>query len=349
AVESSYGGKPFISMYQGETFFDGKIGEKFPSAVNQDSIFDLASLTKLLVTFFLSAKLIEHKTITLQTTVADILDEYAINYREELGRVTVRQLLCNCSGFSNWEKLYGIVDNRSSAYMFIRSRPLQYQPGTKHVYSDPGYIVLGELIELLMGARINELFENHIAVPLSLYNLFYMPTDSSVNKDDFSFVSTGYSEQRNRPLLGEVNDENAYVMDGVSGHAGLFGTARDVLKMGQYILDVMKDREKGSIISKNTLEAMLEPYSTETTWACGFYYPDKDRNNSTAGKLMSPSSIGMTGFTGTSLWIDFDRDVVITVLCNRTISPESAKFGWERDRFSIIRPMINDKVLKELL
>ena len=117
--------------------------------------------------------------------------------------------------------------------MFVRSRNLEYQTGTKHVYSDLGYIMLGEIIEILMEKRLDHLFELYISEILELRSIKFMPIN--IDTDEDKFVSTGYSEIRNKLLFGQVNDENCFAFGGVAGHAGLFGTAKDVCALSDHI------------------------------------------------------------------------------------------------------------------
>jgi CubicO group peptidase (beta-lactamase class C family) len=230
--------------------------------------------------------------------------------------------------------------------MFVRSRGLSYKSGSKHVYSDLGYILLGELIEVMFEHKLDYLFEHFITSPLELHDLGYIPIDSDL-KEEKKFVCSGYSQTRSRLLTGEVNDENTFILNGVAGHAGLFGTASDVCSLGQHLLDIMKNDHDHPVISKQTLTSLLEKPSDGSEWAYGWHYPSSQ--DSTGGKLISKNSVGMTGFTGTSLWIDFDNSVVITVLTNRTAAPDAAKIGGAQDRFSALRPVIHDMIMGEIL
>jgi len=159
-------------------------------------------------------------------------------------------------------------------------------------------------------------------------------------------VSTGYSQIRNKVLTGETNDENTYVFKGIAGHAGLFGTASDVSSLAQYLVDSLNNKTESPIISKQTLTKIFERNADGSEWAYGWHYPTA---NSTAGSLISKNSVGMTGFTGTSIWMDFDRDLIITILANRTVAADSAKFGWNKDRFTDIRPQLHDIIIGELI
>lgn len=346
AIEVNQDGKNILSLYEGSVFFDQKGSSQKLELVTPEHMFDLASLTKPLCTSLLASILIEKDQVSFNTRISEILEEYALSYNRGIGDITIGQLLNHSSGLDAWAQIYSAVKNRSEAYMFVRSRELAYRPGTKHVYSDLGYMLLGELIEVMFEHRLDYLFEHFITSPLELHDLSYVPIGSDL-RDEKKFVSSGHSLARNRLLTGEVNDDNAFVFEGVAGHAGLFGTARDVCSLGQHLLDTINGDPEHQIMNKRTLTNILERPSDGSDWAYGWHYPSMQ--GSTGGKLISKNSVGMTGFTGTSLWIDIDNSVVITVLANRTAAPDASKFGGVQDRFSDLRPVIHDMIMGEIL
>ena len=345
-------GRTLYSIYEGATSFEqpDKDKNKKPNnlqsvnIINRDSLFDIASLTKPFCTATVIGIMVDKGLISFETKISDIYDEYSISYNKDLASVSIQQLLNHSSGLEPWFGLYTLVNNRSDAYMLARMRPVCYQPGTRHVYSDLGYIILGEIIEILSQNKLNWVFNNLISSPLELNQIFFIPTD---NKDsEHSFVSTGYSKIRDRFLIGEVNDENAYILNGVCGHAGLFSTVDNLSYIAQNLLDTLSSKEGKSIISKGTIIKMFERTSNDSEWCMGWHYPTMD--NSTAGKLISPNSIGITGFTGTSLWMDLDKGFIINIMANRTIASDSAIFGGETDRFTNLRPYIHDLIIGEI-
>jgi serine-type D-Ala-D-Ala carboxypeptidase len=341
AIDVKKDGTNVYSIYEGKTLLESKKDLEAVD-VNKNSIFDIASLTKPLCTALITGILIDQGLLSFETKIAEIFDDYSISYNKDLDSVNIQQLLNHSSGLEPWFGLYTLVNNRSDAYMLTRTRPICYKPGTRHVYSDLGYIMLGEIIEIVLQNKLNIIFDKFISSPLGLENIFFIPTEDK--KNNYSFVSTGYSKNRDKELLGEVNDENAYILNGVSGHAGLFSNADNVSSIAKNILETFKGKNQKTIISQNTLQKMLQKDDSE--WCMGWHYPSKD--NSTAGKLMSQNSIGMTGFTGTSLWIDLDRNIIISILANRTIAPDSAILGGEIDRFTNLRPLIHDLIIGEL-
>lgn len=342
AIEVTRNGSTIFSQYTGTTNFEDN-KEKVED-VTEQHLFDLASLTKPLCTTLLCNVLLDKNMLSLNTSVADIFDQYALNFNKALTPVTVASLLNHSSGLEAWTPLYNVVKNRGDAYMLVRSRTLDYKTGTQHVYSDLGYIMLGEIIEILMEKRLDHLFELYVPEMLDLHNIKFIP--KGADTDDEKFVCSGYSDIRHKHLFGEVNDENCSVLGGVSGHAGLFGTAKDVCALAEHIRTCVNGSSTSPIISKAAATKMLEKSPANPEWAYGWHYPTVGK--SSAGQFISPNSIGMTGFTGTSVWIDFDKNIVITILTNRTASPDSAKSGSETDKFTELRPMLHDAILGEI-
>jgi len=314
--------------------------------ISKDHRYDLASLTKPLSTAMLASILLSNKTLDKKTKIGDIYSEYSISLNPALSEITIQDLLDHSSGLEAWFPIYKTVRSRSDAYMFVRSRTPSYKKNEKHLYSDLGYIMLGEIIEVIFQKRLDYLFDHYISSPLNLRKLSFVSTKTENEEKKDKFVSTGFSDIRNKNLCGEVNDENAFVLEGVAGHAGLFGTIDQTSRLATHILNIIKDKEEHDHITKDTLLNMIKR-SDNSEWACGWHYPSQ--KNSSSGTLMSKNSIGMTGFTGTSIWIDIDREIVITVLSNRTVAKDSAKFGGEADSFTKMRPLIHDAIMGELI
>jgi serine-type D-Ala-D-Ala carboxypeptidase len=305
--------------------------------INENSIYDIASLTKVFSTSFLFLNLLDQNPSLLEIKIKDIFSKYSISFNKELESIKIKDLLSHSSGLKAYMPMYEFLKSRSDIYMFVRSRHLQYKTRSKNIYSDLGYILLGEILEIIHEKKLDTLFNQKIALPLNLKNTFYLNEDLK-NKE---FVSSGYSNFRNIDLEGKVNDENTAVMNNVSGHCGLFSTIEETSKMVFYIKEVFKDKQKENIFNKSSLIKAFKKQSTEWNYM-GLHIPTK---NSSAGRFISKNSLGMTGFTGCSFWIDFDKDIVITILSNRTISKNAAKIGGEKDDFTNLRSMIHDIVL----
>jgi CubicO group peptidase (beta-lactamase class C family) len=331
-------GFDLLNLTKGKIFFDDDISQK-ATDITEDHIFDIASLTKSLCTSLIFTKILDSNPKILETNISEIFENFALSYNKEFSNITIGNLLNHSSGLSPWEALYKIAKNKSDIYMYIRNKSLDYPTNSKHVYSDLGYIMLGEILEILFSKRLDLIFSDFISNPLELKNTFFVNEDNKVGK---KFVATGFSDRRNKLLLGEIHDENTSVLGGVSAHAGLFSNTKDVGIIANNVLDALEGKE--SIFSKKSLEKILTK-SKNSDWAYGWHYPSK---SSSAGNLISKNAIGITGFTGTSLWIDIERNLIITILSNRTISKESARFGWEKDKFTELRKLMHDLIIKEI-
>jgi CubicO group peptidase (beta-lactamase class C family) len=334
-------GTNVLSLYKGTPSFEDS------KPIDENTYFDLASLTKPITTTTLAGIFMEKDLISTDTKLAEIYNEYALAFNPALSEVTLGNLLSHSSGLDAWYDLYDIVHSRSDAYMFLRTRGLSCPPGAKYLYSDLGFILLGEGLELISGKKLQDLNDLYITTPLHLYNLKYIPVSEKDEMNVTNVVCTGYSSIRNRMLYAEVQDENTFVMNGVSGHAGLFGTAQDVTKFASHLLSVFLQKNTDTpVISQETIKKLWTRSREDSDWAYGWHYPSP--GTSTAGRFISPGSVGMTGFTGCSLWIDLQKKIIITILANRTVSPFSAKMGGEKDKFSELRPLLHDKILGAL-
>lgn len=327
-------GKELLNINIGKTCF-----KKEAKDINENSIYDIASLTKIFSTSFLFLNLLDQNPKLLDIKIKDVFDKYSISLNKEQEKICIKDLLSHSSGLEAYIPMYEFLKSRSDIYMFTRSRPLIYKTGSKNLYSDLGYILLGEILEVIHEKRLDEIFKEKISLALNLQKTFYL-NDEIRNE---TFVSSGHSNFRNIDLEGKINDENTFVMKNVSGHAGLFSSIKEVSKMALYIKDIFQEKENKKIFTKASLLKGLKKQSKEWNYM-GLHAPTKD---SSAGRFISQNSIGMTGFTGSSFWIDFNKDIVITILSNRTISKNSAKVGSQKDDFTNLRPMIHDIVLEE--
>jgi CubicO group peptidase (beta-lactamase class C family) len=295
--------------------------------VNADTIYDLASLTKSLVTTPLMMSLMEAGPISLdQPFVSSIPEFKGDDPRRE--RITFAQLLTHTSGLPAHRKYYEHARTRDAVLEQVFTTRLEADPGTRTVYSDIGFILLGVAIERIAEASLDQLAEREIFAKLDLLAsfgpLFHVgnvaPTLEAV---DF----------RMRRIHGSVNDENAWVMGGVAGHAGLFGTARDVSLFARCML-----RGGAPLFRRETVEQFTSKQAG-TSRTLGWDTPTQP---SQSGKYLSARSYGHLGYSGTSLWIDPERQLSITLLTNRTYPDNKSQ---EIKRF---RPLIHDAVIEAL-
>jgi CubicO group peptidase (beta-lactamase class C family) len=328
--------------YRGVRFVHGtgQLGADEPGPVGDTTVYDLASVTKVvgLTTGLMFA--VQDGLVDLDAPVQRYLPTFDGSGK---GRITVRMLLAHTGGLPAWRPLFREVGTRREVFALVDSMPLEYAPGTREEYSDLGAIVLTQLVESVYRQRIDSLLERRLFRPLGMRSTTYCPPSSWRTR----IAPTEADPWRGRVLRGEVHDENAAIMDGVSGHAGLFSSAEDLLRFAEWLLDQAEGRSTGgpehhssdspalrtSIVHEFTRRQNLVPGSTR---ALGWDTPAPE---SSSGRLLSPTSFGHTGFTGTSLWIDPEHRLAIVLLSNR-VNPTR-----DNPRWAPVRGKIADLVM----
>jgi CubicO group peptidase (beta-lactamase class C family) len=297
-------------------------------AATLDTIYDLASLTKPLITGLLCARRIETGEVTLDSAVSNYLPEFD---RTDKQSITVRHLLTHSSGLPAWRPLYILAKgDRERTLAEIANLELEYKPGTRVVYSDIGFITLGFLLERLTGKPIAELAQEELFQPLELERTFFNPENSiqtgiaacemgntyergtcrdSVPQTDFE----EYNSWRERLVWGEVHDGNAYFLGGVAGHAGLFSTAPETLMLANQFL-----AERSKLLNAKTCELFSQNLTEGLEEARSIGWQLAATKDSAAGPDLPPDSFGHSGFTGTSCWLDSHHQRVFILLTNRT-------------------------------
>lgn len=292
----------------------------------RDTIFDLASLTKVIVTTSLAMRAAELDARWLETPVAELEPRW--RGADRVG-VTIRHLLDHSSGLPAHVKLYETVSGRAAFLERIVTQPLAFAPGIESRYSDLGFMLLGLLLEARLGGPLDELFRP-IAARLDGPLLFAPPASMVA-----TIAPTESDPWRGRLLQGEVHDENAAALGGVAGHAGLFGTARAV---GSFAQAILRSFNHDTWLAR---QRTLQVFATRSTVpgssrALGW---DTMLPSSSCGTRMSPRAIGHTGFTGTSLWIDPAHDVYVVLLTNR-VHPTR-----DREGIQALRRDVHDAVM----
>ncbi len=293
-----------------------------------ETIFDLASLTKVIATTPLIMRHIDSGHLRLDTSIADVLP----GWRDPAHRnIQVRHLLDHSSGLPRHVRLFESAEGRAEYEAAIRQLPLSQPPGLASEYSDVGFMVLGFLIETLAGTPLDRQFE-----PLADVldgEIGYRPPAASHPR----IAPTEIDPWRGRLLQGEVHDENAAALEGVAGHAGLFGTGPAVGAFARLVLRTF--RERTPLGSPEILRTFATRTAVPGSRALGW---DTMLPTSSCGTQFSPGAIGHTGFTGTSLWIDPDRNLYVALLTNR-VHPSR-----ENDAFVALRPRIHDAIVADL-
>jgi CubicO group peptidase (beta-lactamase class C family) len=301
-------------------------------AVSPDTVFDLASLTKVIATTTMSAVLYDRGLLDLDALIVGILPEFVGDDRRRQD-VTFRMLLAHSSGLPAYEKLFLRASTREALLQQAFAVPLKHQPGMHAEYSDIGFILLGLALERIAEEPLDRFCQREIFGPLAMTHTTFNPphacrTQIPPTADDQVF--------RKRIIQGEVQDENASVLGGVAAHAGLFSTAADVATFAQVMLN------GGSPILRRETVALFtgrERNPPGTSRALGWDTPSPP---SQSGKYFSAQSYGHLGYTGTSLWIDPERRLSVTLLTNRTW-PDCSNHTIKQ-----IRPRLHDAVVEAL-
>ena len=286
-------------------------------------IFDLASLTKPLVTSLAVMQLCRSGHLSPTATI------------DNKTKITIRQLLQHRSGLPAHRPYYRELCKIKPALRdrqlkkLLWKEPLEYPPGSKKLYSDLGFIILGLIVETICGQRLDLFIKNTVYTPLDLVNLFFTPI--LYKQQHLCFASTGFCPHRKIKLKGQVHDENAYAMGGVAGHAGLFGSAEAVVKLLQVLMQ-----------SFHGDAHMFDPEITRLflKHALGF---DRPSTPSSSGQYFSKNSVGHLGFTGTSFWMDLDQNIIIILLTNRV------SFNIRNNKIKLFRPVLHDAVMETCL
>ncbi|HEU0299022.1 MAG TPA: serine hydrolase [Longimicrobium sp.] len=279
--------------------------------VTDSTLFDLASVTKVVATTTAAMILEEEGRLDLDRTVASYLPELADSAKQA---ITVRMLLTHRGGLEAFAPLYRTHRGRQQYLEQIDARPLRHPPGTQTVYSDWDLILLQLVIERITGQELDAFVRDRIFAPLGMRETGFRP---ALPRD--RIAATERDSARGGLIWGEVHDPNAWAMGGVAGHAGLFGSARDLAVFAQMLLN---GGEYGAvrILRPQTLARWTAPQGPGASRALGW---DTPSGESSAGRFFSTRSFGHTGYTGTSVWVDPERGLFVILLTTR-VNPTSA-------------------------
>ncbi|MGA8622343.1 MAG: serine hydrolase domain-containing protein [Candidatus Sulfotelmatobacter sp.] len=339
------------------------------SAVNPYTLFDLASLTKVVATTTMAMLLYNRGLLDLDAPLAAIIPEFISDAAPDPRRreVTLRMLLAHSSGLPAYEKLFLKAKTRDQLLHAAITMPLAVDPGTRAVYSDIGFITLGLALERLADESLDRFCQREIFAPLGMTNTTFNPPaelrpqipptadereeresandecgvgalarEQPAQKDKPSVSPQTRSTFRQRIIQGEVQDENASVLGGIAPHAGLFSTPRDLAQFAHAMLNAGRPILRPQTIA---LFTRRESAPLGTTRALGW---DTPSTPSLSGKHFSPQSYGHVGYTGTSLWIDPIRQLSVTLLTNRTW-PDCSNYAINK-----VRPLFHDAVVEAL-
>ncbi len=325
--------------------------------MREDTIFDVASLTKPLATTIAMMLLMKEGKVRLDDRVTRFFHNFGVHGKIH---ITFRQLLSHCSGLPAWRPYYKEIQQierhegrinflgspaaRAYVYQLLQRERCEAEPGTKAIYSDLNFMLLGAVIEQITGMGLDRYCQQRIFKPLSLRSTAFvdlaMMRAKRLEPVTDMIAPTEQCAWRQRILCGEVDDDNAYAMGGVAGHAGLFSNAKDI----DTIVGRLKDcyRNVGQMIPQRVMREFWtrDGHVPDSTWCLGWDSPSP--SNSSAGAHFSSSSVGHLGFTGCSLWIDLEHDRHVILLTNR-VHPDRTN-----EQIKQFRPVIHDLIIAAL-
>lgn len=331
---SSAGSEFFFQAYGYANIFSGRL-------MKRDTVFDLASFTKPLATTLAIIKLISQQKLELGQRIGSILTQFD---RTDKGRISIENLLYHNSGLPDYRPYYKVLCNlephlrKDALKELLVKEPLINSPGNQVIYSDIGFMILCWVIEKVSGNRLDRFVMKEIYHPLGLENLFFVDLDSTPRQVDFA--ATERCSWRNMLLEGAVHDDNAYVAGGIQGHAGLFGTAHDVFSLLSELMAAYLGSPCTSVFDADLIQ-MFFKQQEHTGRALGFDTPSP--TGPSCGRYFSKYTVGHLGFTGTSFWMDLDRNVMIILLTNRVHPSRS------NNKIKAFRPKLHDRVMKALI
>ena len=299
----------------------GRLDAADSSRPTPTTIYDLASLTKIVATTSLMLQLVDQGRVALDTPVVRYLPEW---HGPRAAEITIRQLLTHSSGLAAWRAFYKEATDKADARAQLMLVGPDAPPGTRFLYSDMNFMLLGMVAERLTGMSLDSAFTAMVAQPLRLSDTRFLPDSLQRSR----IAPTEYDPWRQRQLRGEVHDENASRFNGVSGHAGLFSTGADLSRVARMWLNG-GTLDGARLASAETVAAFTRAQDTLISKrALGWETPN---GMNSAGHRLSPRAFGHTGFTGTSMWIDPSRDLFVILLTNR-VNPtrENKKIGAVR-------------------
>jgi CubicO group peptidase (beta-lactamase class C family) len=343
----AFPGCAFGAYAQGKVVLQGALGgstydtDAFPIA--PETVYDIASISKVVATTTAAMILAERGALEIDTPLGDLLPGFVVGRSsgERARHITIRHLLAHNSGLPGYVELFRNARTQEDLVRACLQLPIEAEPGTRAEYSDPGFILLGKALEALMRESLATWVRREIFTPLQLRSTDYVPAPARRDLIPPTEEDQGF---RHRRIQGEVQDENAWVLKGVAGHAGVFSNVPDLLRFAGSVLTAARNDELSSnprLFSSQTLERFAERQGPAgSSRALGWDTPSE---NSSAGAHFSSRSIGHLGYSGCSLWIDLDAEIAIVLLTNRTWPDRKSQLIRE------VRPAFHDAVREALM
>jgi len=329
AVAVGHKGKLLLNEAFGHFTYD-----KNSAKVQTNSIFDLASVTKVISATSAAMLLYERGLLDLNWKVQDILPDFL---GKEKGLVTVKHLLTHTAGLPAWKRYFLNYKDQENILQQIYKEDLVYSPGTLNMYSDLGMILTQNIIEVISQEPLDIFNKENLFGPLGMERTFYNPDKNYLPE----IVPTEYSDLHKKVVHGFVHDENTWAMGGVSGHAGLFSTSEDLAKFCQMMLNKGLYNFK-RILSENTIKYFTKRDGKVEGSTRAIGWDTRSEENSSSGHYMSMKAFGHTGFTGTSIWMDPENEVFVILLTNR-VHPTR-----ENHKIRKVRPQVANYAMKAI-
>jgi len=344
--EGVFPGAVLLVARRGKIVYHQQIGDRIlipqVAPMRRDTIFDLASLTKPLATTLALMKLVDEGRIYLDQRIQDLLP---VSLPAEKGNLTLRLLLAHSSGLAGWKPFYAELEHVKplERKKWVRDRileaPLAYRPGEGVLYSDLGFMLLEWIVEEAAAMPMPEFLLRCFYGPLALKRTLFLDRGKAPLFGKAEFAATEKCPWRNEIVLGFVHDENAFALGGFSGHSGLFGTAGEVY----LLINVLREHYfhgRSDYLGPGTVREFFtrQDVVKGSSWALGWDTPSP--GNSSSGRYFSEKSVGHLGFTGTSVWMDLEQDVLVVFLSNR-VHPTRGN-----ERIRTFRPRLHDAIME---
>ncbi len=305
--------------------------------VAPDTVYDLASVSKVVATTAMAMLLHQRGVLHLDQPLGDLLPGFVIASERGSGRhrVTLRLLLAHASGLPGYAPVFVDHPRPQALLRACLHLPLSAPPGTRAEYSDIGFILLGKALEVLSGESLDRFCAREIFTPLGMTHTRYNPLPDS----HAAIPPTERDELfRRRVIQGEVHDENCFVLGGCAGHAGLFSPAGDLLRFAQAILAPLRPAPQPGLFAPETVRLFTQPSGLPPSSSRALGWDTPSGTPSSSGASFGDRSVGHLGYTGTSLWIDPDRELGVVLLTNRTWPTR------ENKSIQTVRPEFHDLI-----
>jgi CubicO group peptidase (beta-lactamase class C family) len=351
--EGVFPGALLLVRRPGENLFlraAGRISVDSKSAMTENTVFDVASLTKIMCTTMVIMSLVRDGHLNLDDRIARFFKPDELH--PSIEKVKIWEIMSHQSGIRGYVPFFKdafdkgkdfIRSAEAREYVFKRARTESpsYKTGQKHEYSDLGFIILTERIERYQKERLDQVLKRRVLVPLGMHETYFIPWRERISADLYrgrKIAPTEAYEWLGKEFTGVVHDENAYMMGGVSGHAGLFTTVKDISIYIDGLFDIYEGRSR--FFTGATAMDFFNKRSRldDSPWAVGFKKTSKGDKSS--GSRFSEESVGHLGFTGCSLWADLKRSVAVALLSNRVNT------GRDNNKIRKFRPLIHDLIME---